>query len=324
MKPLFLTLILAVTLTACQSNATTLPETASVTETDPTPPQTDSVPATVDPFLILTATPPASPTTTPTLVPPVTRLSSIDGMPQVFIPQGALRMGGLDVHAENDELPDHVIRMHAFWIDQLEVTNGMYGLCVQAGICRLPQKTSSPSRASYFANPEFQDYPVMQIAWADARSYCEWAGRRLPSEAEWERAARGDDLRTYPWGDEPPSERYANFKNMIRDTSRVGTYSAGASPFGVLDMAGNVWEWTADLYDSDYYLTSPESDPTGGSESDGKYQRVIRGGSFQDVATDIRVSNRGFELGPNPSAAFGSLDVIGRSSVKIGFRCASD
>jgi formylglycine-generating enzyme required for sulfatase activity len=324
MKPLFLNLILALVVTACQPGATSVPATSSVTETIPTPLQPDSVPATLDPFLVLTATPPAPATGTPTEVPPVTRLSSSDGMPQVFIPEGALRMGGLDVHAENDEVPDHIVSMHAFWIDQLEVTNGMYALCVQAGTCRLPQKTSSPSRASYFDNPEFKDYPVMQIAWADARAYCEWAGRRLPSEAEWERAARGDDLRTYPWGDEPPSERYANFSNLIRDTSRVGSYAAGASPFGVLDMAGNVWEWTADLYDGDYYLTSPERNPTGGSESDGRYQRVIRGGSFQDVATDLRVSNRGFELGPNPSAAFGSLDVIGRSSVKIGFRCASD
>ena len=248
----------------------------------------------------------------------------MDGMPAVSVPEGELRMGGLDVHAENDEVPDHIIKVHAFWIDQLEVTNGMYGLCVQAGVCRPPQKTSSPSRPSYFMNPEFQDYPVMQVTWSDAQTYCAWAGRRLPTEGEWERAACGDDWRTYPWGDEPPTEKYSNFDNLIRDTSRVGSYAAGASPFGALDMAGNVWEWTADLYDQDYYLTSPESDPAGGSEASGRFERVIRGGSFQDVSNDIRVSNRGYELGPNPGAAFGSPQVLGRSSVKIGFRCAAD
>jgi formylglycine-generating enzyme required for sulfatase activity len=245
-------------------------------------------------------------------------------MPQVFIPEGVMRMGGLDVQAENDELPDHQVRMHAFWLDRLEVTNGMYGLCVQAEVCRPPQKISSQKRASYFDNPDFQDYPVIQITWSDAKTYCGWAGRRLPTEAEWERAARGDDWRTYPWGDEPPSEIYANFDNLIRDTSRVGSYAAGASPFGVLDMAGNVWEWTADIYDPDYYLTSPESDPSGPPDSPDKFQRVIRGGSFQDVWMDIRVSNRGYEAGPNPRADYGSSDSFGRSSDKIGFRCASD
>ena len=324
MQPLFLTLILAVSLTACQANAAPASEPISGTETIPTQPQPVSVTATIDAFLIFTATPLPLPTGTPTAIPPVMRVSALDGMPQVSIPAGALRMGGLEVHAENDEVPDHTVKMNAFWIDQLEVTNGMYGLCVQAGVCRLPQKISSPRRPAYFDNPEFQDYPVMQVTWSDAQSFCEWAGRRLPSEAEWERAARGDDWRTYPWGDEPPTEVYANFNNLIRDTSRAGSYAAGASPFGVLDMAGNVWEWIADLYDPDYYLSSPESDPPGGSELSGRYQRVIRGGSFQDVGFDIRVSNRGFELGPNPSAAYGSPDVLGRSSVKIGFRCASD
>ncbi len=253
--------MLAVTLTACQASATAISDPASGTEATPTPPGPATVIGTVDPFLVFTATPPAQPTSTPTLIPPVMRVSLMDGMPQVSVPEGTLRMGGLDVHAENDEVPDHILKMHAFWIDQLEVTNGMYGLCVQAGVCRPPQKTSSPGRASYFDDPEFQDYPVMQVAWSDARTYCEWAGRRLPSEAEWERAARGDDWRTYPWGDEPPTQIHANFNNLIRDTSRVGSYSAGVSPFGALDMAGNVWEWTSDLYDSDYYLSSPESNP---------------------------------------------------------------
>jgi formylglycine-generating enzyme required for sulfatase activity len=131
-------------------------------------------------------------------------------------------------------------------------------------------------------------------------------------------------MRTYPWGDEPPSEIYANFGNLVRDTSRVGTYAAGASPFGALDMAGNVWEWVSDYYDLDYYLTAPTADPSGPEEVLGRYQRVIRGGSYQDDPTGIRVSNRGNESGPNPLAPYGSTGIQGNSSVKIGFRCASE
>jgi serine/threonine-protein kinase len=242
----------------------------------------------------------------------------------VLIPAGTMRMGGLDVFAENDELPYHNVTLKAFWLDQTEVTNGMYALCVQASVCNLPRKLSSLKRPSYFGKPEFQDYPVIQITWTDARAYCAWAGRRLPTEAEWERAARGDDFRTYPWGDEPPSARYANYGNLVRDTSRVGSYSAGASPFGALDMAGNVWEWVSDFYDSDYYLGSPTTGPQGPAENNGHYERVIRGGSFQDEWVSIRLSNRGYELGPNPRAPYGSLDLAGRTSAKIGFRCASD
>jgi formylglycine-generating enzyme required for sulfatase activity len=270
-----------------------------------------------------TATFPAPPAT-PTTVTYMWRVSPKDGMTQVYVPAGTLHMGGLDVYAENDELPYHDVSLKEFWLDQTEVTNGMYALCAQAGTCRPPQKPSSIKRPSYFGNPEFQDYPVVQITWGDAQAYCTWAGRRLLTEAEWERAARGDDMRTYPWGDEPPTERYANFNNLIRDTSRVGSYPAGASPFGALDMAGNVWEWVSDFYLMNYYESAPTADPPGPVDSFGRYQRVIRGGSFQDEFISVRLSNRGYELGPNPAAAAGSVEIEGKSSVKIGFRCAAD
>jgi formylglycine-generating enzyme required for sulfatase activity len=191
-------------------------------------------------------------------------------------------------------------------------------------VCRPPVKYNSDNRADYFGIAEFRDYPVVYVTWLDAKIYCEWAGRRLPTEAEWERAARGDDMRTYPWGGEPPNSSLANANNDLGDTSRVGSYPDGASPFGALDMAGNVWEWVADLYDQDYYEDSPTSNPAGPGVEFPRLERVIRGGSYQDGRLDLRLSNRGYELGPDPSALPGSDESYGRSSVKIGFRCAAE
>src|SRR5215207_7341162 len=152
------------------------------------------------------------------------RVSSTDGMPQVFIPAGTFRMGGLDVRRAPNEIPDHNVTLDAFWMDQLEVTNAMYGLCVSAGVCAPPQSLKSQRRPDYFNNPEFNDYPVIYVTWGQAKAYCEWAGRRLPSEAEWERAGRGDDLRTFPWGEDKADGLLANFNMLVGDTSRVGTY----------------------------------------------------------------------------------------------------
>lgn len=267
---------------------------------------------------------------TPTVIPvtntesPSTneRTSPIDGMPQVHIPAGVLRMGGLDIYADRgDEFPAHTVSFDTFWIDKLEVTNAMYMLCVQAGACVPPHDWTSDKRASYFNNEEFKDYPVVNVTWEQAEIYCTWANRRLPTEAEWERAARGDDFRNYPWGDEPPSELYANYNHIINDTTRVGSYAIGASPFGALDMAGNVWEWVADLYGTEYYKISPDHNPTG-PEVSNTYLRVIRGGSFQDEWSSLRVSKRGAALGPNFGLRYDDPNRNGKYSSKIGFRCA--
>src|SRR3972149_4414556 len=166
------------------------------------------------------------------------RTSSMDGMPQVHIPQGTFRMGGMDVRRAPNELPDHDVTLDAFWMDQLEVTNAMFSLCVQAGVCDPPQSFKSQRRTDYFNNPEFKDYPVVYVTWGQAAAYCSWAGRRLPTEAEGGRAGRGDDFRTFPWGEDKADGTLANFNMLVGDTSRVGTYSNGVSPFGVLDMAG--------------------------------------------------------------------------------------
>lgn len=312
-------LILTFLSAACQptpsaSPATPLPASPSET-TFATPTVTAPETSTPEP---LSSTP--APTAT-TVAPDNERTSPIDGMPQVYVPAGTVRMGGLDIHAdERDELPAHDVSLDAFWIDQLEVTNAMYLLCVQTGACALPNDWASDRRNSYFNNEAFKDYPVVHVTWEQAGVYCAWANRRLPTEAEWERAARGDDFRNYPWGDEPSGEIYANFNRLVNDTSRVGSYMAGASPFGALDMAGNVWEWVADYYGTDYYNSSPELNPTG-PETSSTNLRVIRGGSFQDESINLRVSKRGAALGSAPNAPFDAPNRNGEHSSKIGFRC---
>jgi len=258
-------------------------------------------------------------------MPETVKISLTDGMTQLYIPAGTFIMGGLDVYQESDELPAHGIYLNAFWIDQVEVTNGMYNLCVQTGLCRPPARISSDNRLEYFGNPEFQDYPVVHIAWYDANAYCQWAGRRLPTEAEWEHAARGDDKRNYPWGDELPNEYNSNSVNIVGDTSRVGSYAEGASPFGVLDMAGNVWEWVADRYKPNYYKISPAENPAGPTqETVFNNLRVLRGGSYQDDGIILRLANRSFLAGPNPLTQPTDEAYYGRSSVRIGFRCVND
>ena len=125
------------------------------------------------------------------------RVSSADGMTQVYIPDGTFRMGALDAHPKKDEQPDHSVTLKAFWMDKLEVTNAMFALCVKASLCEPPQTFKSETRDSYFGNTEFSEFPVVYVTWAQSSAYCKWAGRRLPTEAEWERSARGDDFRTY-------------------------------------------------------------------------------------------------------------------------------
>jgi formylglycine-generating enzyme required for sulfatase activity len=250
------------------------------------------------------------------------RVSSIDGMPQIYIPAGTFRMGGMDVRRAPNEIPEHDVTIAAFWMDQLEVTNAMYALCVGAGGCTPPQNFKSQRRPEYFSDPEFNDYPVVYVTWGQAKAYCEWAGRRLPTEAEWERAGRGDDFRTFPWGEDKASGLLANFNMLVGDTSRVGTYPAGASPFGVLDMAGNVAEWVNDFYSFDYSTMLENTLNPTGLETSSNFNRVVRGGSLGDAEINIRVAKRSSVLGSNLNAGPESSAYLGDSSPRIGFRCA--
>lgn len=258
------------------------------------------------------------------------RTNSVDGMTSVYIPEGTFLRGGLDGVADVNESPTEKVTLSGFWMDKLEVTNGMYLLCVQAGVCGLPHYyaqilTKSKTRPEYFRNSEFNDYPVVYVGWGDADAYCKWAGRRLPSEAEWEYSARGGfpSLNTFPWGDNQPDGSYANFNYNVGDTQRVGSYPAGISPFGILDMAGNVAEWVNDFYDGDYYSQHSVLNPSGPIARGNFYARIVRGGSFGDPWQYVRVSKRSSVMG-HPSQPNGSEKFYGTSADTIGFRCASN
>ena len=214
----------------------------------------------------------------------VTRVSSTDGMRQMFVPAGEFLMG---VQKESFIAPAHKVYLDAFWIDMTEISNEMYALCVEAGICKPP--ALSYLSDSHYGDEAFRKHPVVYVTWLQARDYCEWAGRRLPTEAEWEKAARGTDNRPYPWGKDHPDPGLVNFDNMIASTTPVYWFPFGASPYGILNMAGNVREWVWDWYADDYYQISPSQNPMGPEE--GK-KRSLRGGSFIDISRRVRVDNR--------------------------------
>jgi eukaryotic-like serine/threonine-protein kinase len=233
-----------------------------------------------------------------------TRTSEKDGMVLLYVPAGEFIMGSNS--SKKDAQPEHTIVLDAFWIDQTEVTNGMYAKCVSDGSCQKPEKSSSHNRVSYFEDSQYADFPVVFVNWYEADAYCKWAGRQLPTEAQWEKAARGTDGRIYPWGAKVANNDLLKFNNLQGDTEKVGSYPAGASPYGALDMAGNVWEWTADWYDEAYYSSSPNQNPEGPVYG---YARVNRGGSWSE---DISLVRSFYRRG---------LSIID-SSNNLSFRCA--
>jgi hypothetical protein len=223
-------------------------------------------------------------------------------MAMVYVPEGSFLMGS----DKKSESPSHNVWLDAFWIDRTEVTNAMYSKCVQAGVCTTPLDYRSHSHPSYYDNPMYSNYPVINVNWYQANAYCQWAGRRLPTEAEWEKAARGNDGRIYPWGKQSPTASLLNFYYYNKDTVAVDLYPNSTSPYGVLNMAGNVWEWVYDWYGESFYGVSPSRNPGGPSKGT---THVLRGGGWASDANQVRVTTRSGDLKPN------------EANDRIGFRC---
>jgi formylglycine-generating enzyme required for sulfatase activity len=226
--------------------------------------------------------------------------SNKSGMTIICIPEGEFIMGS-DISFSNADKPQHKVFLDTFWIDKTEVTNRMYRECVNAGIC------SEPEIGDYYGKPFYDNFPVVWVRWSQANSYCGWAGGRLPTEAEWEKAARGYDGRNYPWGNEGPTCDKSNFAGCSGDISPVDERLRGASPYGVINMAGNVSEWVNDWYGENYYASSPYKNPLG--PSTGEFH-VFRGGTFETRPDGLLVYWRN---------SYAGLDDWGSSS--IGFRC---
>ena len=245
------------------------------------------------------------------------------------IPAGAFPMGcngEKDGACDGDEFPYHIVSLSAYRIGKYEVTADEYAACVAAGDC--VNTTSLLHYYLYDDNPYCNlgapgrgKHPMQCVTWDGAWAYCAYAGKRLPTEAEWEKAARGTDGRIYPWGDEPPSCGRAVMDDPqaggpgcgAGGTLPVGSRAAGASPYGVHDMAGNVWEWVNDIYGEDYYAVSPDTDPSG---PDTGFMRVLRGGAWRGSdAADLRTSHRSGNYPAGPGSLF-------YGNFYGGFRCA--
>ena len=203
----------------------------------------------------------------------------------VVVPAGEFTMGSAT--GDSDEQPEHKVHVDSFSMDLYEVTVGQYAAFLQAKGIDPP---ADWKRMNQSAN---QKRPIANVDSTDASAFCKWAGKRLPTEAEWEKAARGADGRVYPWGNEAPTPLHANFGKSEWDNhavlAPVGSFEAGKSPYGIYDMAGNVWEWVSDLYDYNYYKISPSKNPTGPSTGG---TRTIRGGAWKSNPRALRSANR--------------------------------
>lgn len=207
----------------------------------------------------------------------------------VYVPAGEFLMGSPEGQGNEYEWPQHTVYLNAYWIDKTEVTVAQYSRCVEAGACSPARPDPNSSYCTSVDDTKF-NHPINCVDWSQAVAYCGWVGRRLPSEAEWEKAARGVDGRLYPWGNQEPRSDLLNFDASVDSiTTPVGQYPAGASPYGALDMAGNVWEMVADWYDENYYRSSPPDNPQG---PDGGDYRVLRGGSWVNASAYVRTADR--------------------------------
>ena len=244
-----------------------------------------------------------------------------DGMVVLYVPAGEFTMGSTEDEAlaKTHEFPQHQVYLDAFWIDQTEVTNAMFAQFLNevgnqegGGRAWLNVPRTDPQLklvdGVWSPKPGFENYPAAELTWYGAEAYCKWAGRRLPTEAEWEKAARGTDAQIYPWGNDDPTCELTNYDFFcwVRHSVSVGSYPEGQSPYGALDMSGNMMEVVADYYAADYYEQSPDRNPIG--PATGEF-RVAKGGSFFMHEIDVRSARRANVLPTGSGPA-------------VGFRCA--
>lgn len=252
--------------------------------------------------------------TTPSFI---AKSAEIKDSQMIEIPPGEFQMG-CDVDKDpvcelSSDEQLHTVHLDVFKIDKYEVTFRRYQKCVDAGICKPP----AVGGALNFGWPNTELFPVNGVTWYQAKKFCEFEKRRLPTEAEWEKAARGTETRTYPWGEETPScdlavidqENAGALGCKTGNTFNVGSKPKGASPYGVMDMAGNLWEWTADWHNPDYYLQGPAHNPQG--PETGLY-KTARGGDF--------FSRKGYEVRTTSRFPYEPSDY----SIAVGFRCAAN
>ena len=275
----------AVLLGACSPASSPAPTLVPATiQSNPTSEQTASVPPTLVPVSL---SGPQSGTT----------MAWLDGSLLVHIPSGDFIMG-----LGASDAPQRTVTLDAYWIYKTEVTNKMYAQCVVTGNCAAPaQEIGTP----VYTNPVYGDYPVVGVTWDMAANFCQWVQGQLPTEAQWEKAARGQDGGVYPWGNDNAGCDLLNYLGCLGHTSGVNDYPAGRSPYGLLDMAGNVFQWVNDFYDANYYSSMPPQNPTGPATGD---SHVVRGSSYESDASQTLSGVRHFG-----SSAYHARD--------LGFRC---
>jgi len=308
MKKLFvLILILALSLTACGRS-----ESEAPADTGPAP-QEGGQPAATPTKIVLATPTPKPPPPTPTPKPTETPAPEAAGETQteapapvvgemVLIPAGEFTMG-ID-GGDPEDGPAHGVNLPAYEIDKFEVANDDFARFVaETGYATDAEKSGGQSWQKYAEGKG--NHPVVKATWNDAVAFCQWAGKRLPTEAEWEKAARGDDGRTYPWGDNFDGS-LANVKATgLRGTTAVGSFPAGASPYGLEDVGGNVWEWTADWFQAYPGNATP-------NQYFGERFRVTRGGAWFEEPPQVATHNRN------------AADPDITANDDLGFRCARD
>lgn len=238
---------------------------------------------------------------TSTSTPLPTEIIDAKGVSMVLVPAGEFIMGN---NNENDnQKPVHRVYLESFYIDKYEVTNALYEICLDVSVCSPLKSESSNTRPNYYGNTQYKDYPVVYVDWFQAKTYCEWRGARLPTEAEWEKAARGTDGRTYPWGENINCTR-ANYNNCRGDTTQVGIYESGKSVYEIYDLAGNVWEWVGSAYEEYPYVASD-----GREKFNNQSIWIQRGGSWNFGSVETMTTFRGWNY-------------VSNATDRTGFRCA--